>query len=95
MRFALTTQISNAIMTAGIKPKTNFILIAIGNKKSLTSLYNDLIPLAVHLFLHDHQSFLKKHFKITKKQLDTVYSKTPLEDILVEKAAVFTLRYYV
>ncbi len=32
--------------------------------------------------------FLKKYFKITKKQLDSVYSKNPLEDILVEKAAI-------
>ena len=33
MRFALTTQISDAIKNIGIKPDTNFILIAIGNKK--------------------------------------------------------------
>ena len=45
MRFALTTQISDAIMTVGIKPKTNFILIAIGNKNILNSLYQELTPI--------------------------------------------------
>ena len=88
MRFALTKQISNAIMTAGIKPKSNFILISIGNKKILNSLYGDLLPLSVNLFLKKHDSFLKKHFKISQKQLDVVHSKNPLEDILVEKAAI-------
>jgi len=88
MRFALTTQISYAITTVGIKPKSNFILIGIGNKKILNSLYDDLLPLSVDLFIKKNDLFLKKHFKITKKQLDVVYSKNPLEDILVEKAAI-------
>ncbi|MBT8251298.1 MAG: thiamine biosynthesis protein ThiS, partial [Nitrosopumilus sp.] len=88
MRFALTKQISDAILTVGIKPKSNFILIAIGNKKSLNSLYEDLLPLSVNLFVKKNDSFLKKHFKISQKQLDVVYSKNPLEDILIEKAAI-------
>ena len=88
MRFALTTQISKAIQSAGIKPKTNFILIAIGNKKILNSLYAELSPMSINLFSKNNDLFLKKSFKITKKQLDVVYSKTPLEDILVEKAAI-------
>ncbi|MFQ5782140.1 MAG: KEOPS complex subunit Cgi121 [Nitrosopumilus sp.] len=88
MRFALTAQISNAIKTTGIKPKTNFLLIAIGNKKMLNSLYKELLPLSVNLFSKSNTLFLKKHFKITKKQLDSVYSKNPVEDILVEKAAI-------
>jgi len=88
MRFALTKQISVAIINAGIKPKTNFILIAIGNKKMLNSIYNELLPLLVNLFLKNNDLFLKKYFKITKKQLNSVYSKNPLEDILIEKAAI-------
>ncbi len=88
MRFALTKQISEAIINAGIKPKTNFILIAVGNKKILNSLYEELLPLSVNLFLKNNDLFLKKYFKITKKQLDSVYSKNSLEDILVEKAAI-------
>ena len=88
IRFALTKQISDAIINTGIKPKTNFILIAIGNKKMLNSLYIELLPLLVNLFSKNNDLFLKKYFKITKKQLDSVYSKNPLEDILIEKAAI-------
>jgi molybdopterin converting factor small subunit/tRNA threonylcarbamoyladenosine modification (KEOPS) complex Cgi121 subunit len=88
MRFALTTQISNAIKQVGIKPKANFILIAIGNKKILNSLYRELLPMTETLFSKDPNLYLKKHFKITKKHVNTIHSKTPLEDILVEKAAI-------
>jgi len=88
MRFALTKQISSAIDIVGIKPKKNFILIAMGNKKMLNLLYSELNLISVNLFLKNHDSFLKKYFKITKKHLDSTYSKNPLEDILVEKAAI-------
>jgi molybdopterin converting factor small subunit/tRNA threonylcarbamoyladenosine modification (KEOPS) complex Cgi121 subunit len=88
MRFAVTLQISNAISSVGIKPTTNFILIAIGNKNSFASLYSELSPLSVNLFLKNNDLFLKKYFNISKKHIDAVYSKTPLEDILVEKASV-------
>jgi len=88
MRFALTTQISKAILDVGMKPKKNFILIGIGNKKTLNSLSIELLSLSTNLFSKNNNLFLQKYFKITKKQLDVVYSKTPLEDILVEKAAI-------
>ena len=88
MRFALSSQISHAINQVGIKPKSNFILIAIGTKALLNSLYDELCPMTVQLFLKNHDSYLKRHFKITKKHIDSVYSKNPLADILVEKAAV-------
>lgn len=88
MRFAGTRQISDAISKAGLKPKNNFILIAIGNKTCLDKLYQKLSPLSVEIFSKNNSSFLKKQFKITKKQLDAIYSKNPLEDLLVEKAAV-------
>ena len=88
MRFAITLQISNAISSAGMKPATNFILIAIGNKNSFTSLYSELSSLCVNLFFKNHDLFIKKHFNISKKHIDTIYSKTPLEDILVEKASI-------
>ena len=88
MRFALTTQISDAIKNAGIKPKTNFILIAVGNKKILNSIYDELLPLTVNIFSKNNDLYLKKYFKITKKHIDSIYSKNPLEDILVEKAAI-------
>ena len=87
MRFALTPQISNAIETVGIKPKINFILIAIGNKNRLNSLYCELDSLSIKPFLKKHNTFLKKYFGITNAQLTCVYSDNKLEDILIEKAA--------
>jgi len=88
MRFALSTQISDAIKNVGIKSKTNFTLIAIGNKKILNSLYDELKPISANLFSKNNEIYLKKHFKIKKKYIDSIYSKNPLADILVEKAAV-------
>ena len=88
MRFAATKQIADAIISVGIKPKNNFILIAIGNKPILDKLYQKLNPFVIEIFSKDNSSFLKKHFKITKKQLDSIYSKTPLEDLLIEKGAI-------
>nr|AIF00229.1 thiamine S protein [uncultured marine thaumarchaeote KM3_12_F11] len=88
MRFASTLQISNAISSVGLKPSVNFILITIGNKNHFNSVYSELSPLCVNLFLKNHTTFIKKHFNISKKHIDSVYSKTPLEDILVEKASI-------
>ena len=88
MRFALSSQITAAIMTAGLKQNTNFILISIGTKKTLDKLSKELKPLSAILFSKNNDLFIKKYSKITKKHLDSVYSKQPLEDILVEKAAV-------
>ncbi len=88
MRFALTTQISDAIKNVGIKPNTNFTIIAIGNKKTLNSLYLELKSISILMFSKNNESFLKKQFKITAKHTDSIISKNPLADILVEKAAV-------
>ncbi len=88
LRFAATTQISDAISSVGIKPKQNFILIAIGNKTVLNKLYEKISPLVIDIFQKDNSSFLKKQFKISKKQIDAVYSKNQIEDLLIERAAV-------
>ena len=88
MRFAISSQISSAINSAGIKPNQNFVLIALGNKKILDSLYKELSFMSVEIFSKDNTSFIKKYFQITDKQLDVVLSKNPLEDILIEKAAI-------
>jgi molybdopterin converting factor small subunit/tRNA threonylcarbamoyladenosine modification (KEOPS) complex Cgi121 subunit len=88
MRFAISSQISSAINSAGLKPKHNFILIALGNKKTLDALYKELSFMSIQIFSKDNTLFLKKHFKITDTQLDAVLSKNPLEDILIEKAAI-------
>ena len=88
MRFAATRQIADAITSAGIHQKNNFILIAVGNKTVLDTLYRKLTPLIVEIFSKDNSSFLKKHFKITKRELDSISSKNPLEDLLIDKAAI-------
>ena len=88
MRFALSSQITAAIDIAGLKQNTNFILIGMGNKKTLDKLYKELRPLSTALFSKNNEAFIKRHSKITKKHLDSVYSKNSLEDILVEKAAI-------
>jgi hypothetical protein len=51
-------------------------------------MYSKLSPLCVNLFLKNNDLFLKKYFNISKNHIDAVYSKTPLEDILVEKASI-------
>ena len=88
MRFALTTQISDAIKNVGIKPNANFTIIAIGNKKMLNSLYLELKSISSPMFSKNNESFLKKRFKITTKHNNSIISKNPLADILVEKATV-------
>ena len=88
MRFAAVQQISEAISLIGIKPSKNFILIAIGTKTDLEKISKKLNPLVIDIFTKDNSAFLKKHFKISKQQINAVYSKHPLEDLLIEKAAV-------
>ena len=88
MRFAISQQISFAIDSVGIKSKQNFILIALGNKKTLDAFYKELSSISVKIFSKDNTAFIKKYFKISDKQLDTVLSKNPLEDILIEKSAI-------
>jgi len=89
LRFAATTQISEAIKIAGRKINTDFLIIAIGKKSSLSRLYSQLKP---HLnqkpLSRNNQPFLKKQFNISKNQLSAVQSKNSVEDIIVEKAAV-------
>ena len=89
MRFACTTQISQAIERAGLKPNQNSIIIALGKKSSLKKLRSELKPyLNSNILSKNNSQFLKKQFKISTKQLNSVYSQNPLEDILVEKSAV-------
>ena len=89
LRFACTTQISYAIKVAGRKPKNDFVIVAIGKKSTLDKLNSDLIShLNPRPLSKNNHSFLKKQFKISKKQMSVLSSSDPLEDILVEKAAV-------
>ena len=89
LRFATTTQISEAIMTAGRKMNEDFLVIAIGKKSSLSRLYSELKPFLNQKPLsRNNQPFLKKRFNISKNNLLAVQSNDSLEDIIVEKAAV-------
>lgn len=89
MRFACTRQISEAIHKVGIKRKESFILIVIGEKQTLDKLYFSLGNLLTsRIFIKSNSNFLKKEFKISIKQLQSVTSNTPLEDLLAEKSAV-------
>ena len=89
MRFACTKQISEAIQKVGLQRKQDFVLILIGKKQSLNKLFDEIrTHLKSNLFSTKNSTFLKKEFKISKKQLGSVTSKTPLEDLLAEKAAI-------
>ena len=89
MRFACTKQISVAIQKVGLQRKKDFVLIITGKKQSLNKLFYEVRDhLKSNLISIKNSTFLKKEFMISKKQLETVISKTPLEDLLAEKAAV-------
>lgn len=89
MRFACTKQIGKAIQKVGLKKKQDFILISIGKKSSLDKLHHELkTRLKPKPLSRNNSDFLKKEFEISKKHFDAIVSKTPLEDLLVEKAAV-------
>ena len=89
LRFAVTTQISEAIKSAGRKMSMDFLIIAIGKKSSLSRLYFELKPsLNQKPLSRNNQTFLKKQFNISKNQLSAVQSKDSLEDVIVEKAAI-------
>ena len=88
MRFAYTRQISDAISKVGVKKNTDYILIIIGKKPNIEKLYNHVKELLQdNVFSKDSSKFIQKEFGITKKQLDCVISKNPLEDLLAEKSA--------
>lgn len=89
LRFAGTKQILDAINKAGIKSPCNFFIIALGSKSFLKKLTQELMPVLMNVtFSKQNQGFLRKEFKITKKQIDSIHSATPLEDLLCEKAAI-------
>ena len=89
MRFAGTTQISQAIKIAGRKPNRDFFIIAIGKKSTLSKLHSELKPsFSLKQFSKGNHQHLKNQFKISKKQISVISSKNPLEDIIIERAAL-------
>jgi tRNA threonylcarbamoyladenosine modification (KEOPS) complex Cgi121 subunit/molybdopterin converting factor small subunit len=89
LRFAGTTQIQDAIERVGIKNDDGFVIIAIGKQLVIEKLYKFLKPdLSDNPLSKNNQIFLRKKFNITKKHMDSILSKNPLEDLLVEKATI-------
>ena len=89
LRFAGTTQISYGIKTVGRKSKKDFAIIALGKKISLNKLHTELKPdINSRPLSRNNVSYIQKQFGISKKQISVISSKNPLEDILVERAAI-------
>jgi tRNA threonylcarbamoyladenosine modification (KEOPS) complex Cgi121 subunit/molybdopterin converting factor small subunit len=88
LRFAVTTQISAAIHTLGLEKTDEFTMIAMGAKSQLDKLHKHLAEHITPVNYSSNAKYIQKQFKITKKHLDTIDSKNPLEDLLAEKAAV-------
>jgi tRNA threonylcarbamoyladenosine modification (KEOPS) complex Cgi121 subunit/molybdopterin converting factor small subunit len=88
LRFSNTTQINDAIKNVGLSKSENFILISIGTKSNLKKLnemiYDDLDV----IFNKNYSNFITNYFKISNKTLNSIESKTPLVDLLVEKASI-------
>jgi tRNA threonylcarbamoyladenosine modification (KEOPS) complex Cgi121 subunit/molybdopterin converting factor small subunit len=88
MRFACTRQIGDAISKVGVKPGHDFILISLGRKSLIEKLFCEIEDnLQGDIFEKNNSTLAQKEFGITQKALDCVMSKTPLEDLLAEKAA--------
>ena len=88
LRFAGTTQISDAIKNLGLATNQNFLLISIGINKSLNKLHKRILPNLTNSSSYTNPKTLGDYFKISKKNIDTINSKTPLEDLLTEKASI-------
>ncbi len=89
LRFAGTKQILDAIYKTGIQKSDNFVIIALGSKTFLKKLSQELLPVSQSFQISPQNSkFLKRKFKITDKQINSIQSKNPLEDILCEKSAI-------
>ena len=89
LRFGATTQISEAIKTAGRKMNVDFLVVAMGKKSALSRLYSELKPfLNPKPLSRNNHLFLKKQFNVSKNQLSVLEPKSSLEEIIVEKAAV-------
>jgi len=90
LRFACTTQINEAIKNHGIKKDQNFLMIVIGKNIHLNKLYQKMLPNLINPFSNNNSNIVKNHFNISKESINTINSKTPLEDLLVEKASILT-----
>jgi len=89
LRFASATQISKAISDLGMRPGRDFVVIALGTRFSVEKIGKELRDMAdPGILSQKNAGHIRKHFGIPKRQLDSVSSETPLEDILQERASV-------
>ncbi|ABK78006.1 hypothetical protein CENSYa_1383 [Cenarchaeum symbiosum A] len=89
MRFAGTNQISRAIEKAGAAGKAGFVLIAVGPPSQLDGLRKELGPrLRSGPFPSGSRTVIMRELGITKAELAATGTRTPLEDVLAERAAV-------
>ena len=88
LRFACTRQITDAIKKAGIHTNKDSILIVMGKKSEIKKIVGAIKDLPKTDILLNNSKFIKKQFGITKKELSSVMSETPLEDLLAEKSAI-------
>lgn len=89
MRFACTRQISEAINKIGLRKNDDSILIMIGKKPLIRKLLSEISSMTESILpFPNNANFIRKEFNIKKKELGCVMSKTPLEDLIVERSAV-------
>ena len=88
LRFACTRQITDAIKKAGIQSNKDSLLIIMGTKSEIKKTKDVIKDLPRTNILPHNPKFIKKQFGITKKELSSVMSETPLEDLLAEKSAI-------
>lgn len=92
MRFAQSRQIGDAIRKVGLKKDKDSILIVMGQKSQIDKLVSELGSIIKPMApFPDNSKFIKKEFEITAKELGSIISKEPLEDILVERSAVLLI----
>ncbi len=89
MRFACSRQIDDAISKVGMKNLIDSLIIIIGEKLSISQLFNEIKHnLRRYTFSKNNIKFIKKDFAITDKILERIVSETPLEDFLAERSAI-------
>lgn len=91
LRFAGTTQISEAIKNTGLQAGKDFFLILAGKKGELQNIHEFLVQNRIQmkddLFSMNNRPFLGRYFHITKTHLRALSDDSSFDDILVEKAA--------
>lgn len=87
MRFACTRQITDAILKVGVKKNNESLLIIIGKQSDINKIFNEIKELQNIVFSKDNSLSIRKEFGITRKDIASILSKSPLEDLLAERSA--------